>query len=151
MPSTLNLVFSKYSSRIHSINHPPLGKSDHATLQVNFAVSDLPAGNISKPKWCYDNANVQGLLCAANGIDWASISQMAHENDQWYHITKSILLLQDRLSLPVLCHDEGPFPGSERNTNVHKQGNIWRSSSTRAAHRLIHSRCTAKNQISCRN
>ncbi len=31
-------------------------------------------------------------LCAANGIDWASISQMAHVNDQWYHIKKSILL-----------------------------------------------------------
>ncbi len=37
-----------------------------------------------------------GLLCAANGIDWASILQMAHVNDQWYHIKRSILLLQDR-------------------------------------------------------
>ncbi len=35
-------------------------------------------------------------MCAANGIDWASISLMAHVNDQWYHIKKSILLLQDR-------------------------------------------------------
>ncbi len=44
LPSTLDLVFSKYSSSIHSINHlAPSGKSDHATLQVKFAVSDLPA------------------------------------------------------------------------------------------------------------
>ncbi len=51
VPSILDLVFSKYSSSIRSINHlAPLGKSDHAALQVNFAVSDLPAGNVSKPK-----------------------------------------------------------------------------------------------------
>ncbi len=87
MPSILDLVFSKYSSSIRSINHlAPLGKSDHAALQVNFAVSDLPAGNVSKPKWRFNKANVQGLLCAANGIDWVSISQMAHVNDQGYHI-----------------------------------------------------------------
>ncbi len=66
LPSILDLVFSKYSSSIHSINHlAHLGKSDHATLQVNFVASDLPAGNISKPKWRYNKANVQGLLCAA--------------------------------------------------------------------------------------
>ncbi len=58
-----------------SINNlAPLVKSDHDTLQVNFAVPDLPAGNISKPKWRYNKANVQGLLCAANGIGWDSIS-----------------------------------------------------------------------------
>ncbi len=51
-------------------------------------------------------------------------------------------------TLSVLCHDEEPFPGSEKNTNVPKKINIWRSSDTGAAHRLIHSRCTAKNQIS---
>ncbi len=97
LPSTLDLVFSKYINSIHSINHlAPLGKSDHATLQVNFAVSALPAGNLSKPKWRYNKANAQGLLCAANGIDWASISQMAHVNDQWCHSKKSILLLQHR-------------------------------------------------------
>ncbi len=94
LPSTLDLVFSKLSSSILSINHlAPLGKSDHATLQVNFAMSQLPAGNLSKPKWRYNKANVQGLLCAANGLDWASISQMTLVNDQWYHIKKSILLL----------------------------------------------------------
>ncbi len=38
------------------------------------------------------------LLCAANGIDLASISQMTHVNDQWYRIKKSILLLQDRVA-----------------------------------------------------
>ncbi len=36
------------------------------------------------------------LLCAANGNDWTSISQMALVNDQWYHINKCILKLQDR-------------------------------------------------------
>ncbi len=97
LPSILDLVFSKYSRSIHFINHlAPLGKSDHAILQVNFAASDLPAENISKTKWRYNKANVQGILCAANGIDWASISQMAHVNDQWYRIKKSILILQDR-------------------------------------------------------
>ncbi len=96
LPSILDLVFFKYSSSIHSINHlVPLGKSGHATLQVNFAASDLPAGK-SKPKLRFNKANTQGLLCAANSIDWASISQMAHVNDQWYHMNKSILLLQDR-------------------------------------------------------
>ncbi len=55
------------------------------------------------------------------------------------------------LSLSVLCHDEGPSPGSVRNTNVQWKVNIWRSSNTRATHRLIHSGCTAMNQISCRN
>ncbi len=70
VPSILNLVFSKYSSSIHSINHLTLlDKSDHATLQVYFTASDLPAGNISKAKWCYNKANVQGFLCAANSID----------------------------------------------------------------------------------
>ncbi len=54
---------------------------------------------MSKPKWRHNKATVQGLLCAACGIDWASISQMAHLNDQWYHIQKSILLLQDRFVL----------------------------------------------------
>ncbi len=50
LPSTLDLVFSKYSSSIHFINHlAPLGKSDHVTLQVNFAASDLPVESISKP------------------------------------------------------------------------------------------------------
>ncbi len=40
LPSILDLIFSKYSSNILAINHlAPLGKSDHATLQVNFAVS----------------------------------------------------------------------------------------------------------------
>ncbi len=56
-------------------------KQPVATLPVNFAVSDKPAGNISKTKWHYYKANAQGLLCAANGIDWASISQTAHVND----------------------------------------------------------------------
>ncbi len=97
LPSTLDLVFSKYSSSIRSINHLALfDKSDHATLQVNFSVSDLPAGNLSKPKWRYNKAYIQGILCAACGIDRASISQMTHVNDQWYHIKKSIQLLQDR-------------------------------------------------------
>ncbi len=51
LPSNLHLVFSKYTSSINSINHhAPLGKSDHATLRVNFAVSDRPAENFSKPK-----------------------------------------------------------------------------------------------------
>ncbi len=69
LPSMLDLVFSKYSSSIHSINHlAPLGKSDHATLQVNFAASGLPAGNISKPKWRYNKASVQVLLCAADDV-----------------------------------------------------------------------------------
>ncbi len=37
LPSILNLVFSTYSSSVYSINYlAPLGKSDHATLQVNF-------------------------------------------------------------------------------------------------------------------
>ncbi len=85
-PSTLS------SSSVLSINPlVPLSKSDHATLQVNFTVSKLAAGNLPKPKWCYNKANVQWLLCAANCIDLASISQMAHANDQWYHIKKSIL------------------------------------------------------------
>ncbi len=97
LPSILDLVFSKNSSSIQPINHlAPLGKSDHAILQVNFAASDLPPENISKHKWRYYKTNIQGLLCAANGIDWASISQLAHVNAQWYHIKKSILLLQDR-------------------------------------------------------
>ncbi len=105
LPSILDLVFSRYSSSIHSINHlAPLNKSDYVTLQVNFAASDLPAGNIFKPKWRYNKANVQGLLCAVNSIDWASISQMAHVNDQRYHIKKSILLLQDRF-VPGTGHD----------------------------------------------
>ncbi len=86
-PSILDVVFAKYRRSIRFINHlVPWAKSDHAALQVNFAVSDLPAGNVSKPKWRYNKANVQGLLCAANGIDWVSISQMAHVNDQGYHI-----------------------------------------------------------------
>ncbi len=73
-----DLVFTRYSNSIHSINHiAPSGKSDHAILQVNFAVSNLPA---------------------ANGIDWESISKMAH--DQWYLIKITILLLQHRF-LPV--------------------------------------------------
>ncbi len=116
LASILDIVFSRYINSIHSINHfAPLSKSDHAGLQVNIAFSDLPAGNIFKPKWRY---NVQGLLCVVNSIDWASTSQMAHVNDQWYHIKKSILLLQDRFVLFGRCHDEGPSPGSERNTNV---------------------------------
>ncbi len=50
LPSTLDLDFYKYSSGIRSIDHlAQLGKSDHPTLQLNFAVSDLPAGNLYKP------------------------------------------------------------------------------------------------------
>ncbi len=77
------IVFSK-SNSILSINYlAPLGISDNATLQVKFAVSELPAGNLSKPKWRNNIANLQGLLDAANGIDWASISQMTLVNDHW--------------------------------------------------------------------
>ncbi len=55
VPSILDLVYSKYSSSIHFINQiATLGKIDHASLQVNFAVSDLAAGNISKPKSASD-------------------------------------------------------------------------------------------------
>ncbi len=61
LPSILDLVFSKYSSSTLSINYlAPLGKSDHAALQVNFAVPELPAGNLTKPKWQYYKANIWG-------------------------------------------------------------------------------------------
>ncbi len=61
---TLDLVFSKYSSSILSINYlVPLGKSDHATLLMKFAVSELPAGNLTKPKRRYNEANIWGILC----------------------------------------------------------------------------------------
>ncbi len=47
LPPTLDLVFSKYSSTIHSINHlAPTGKSGHVTLQVKFGVSDLPVSDL---------------------------------------------------------------------------------------------------------
>ncbi len=54
-------------------------------------------------------------MCAANGIDWASISQMAHVN---ITLRKPFYYFKTVLSLSVLCHGEGPFPGSEPNTNV---------------------------------
>ncbi len=66
LPCILHLVFSNYSNSILSISHlAPFGKSDHATLQVKFVASDLPAGHISKPKWRFNKGNVQKLLCAA--------------------------------------------------------------------------------------
>ncbi len=46
-----------------------------------------------------------GRLCAANGIDWESVSKMAH--DQWYLIKISILLLQDRFMAAI---DSLSFP-----------------------------------------
>ncbi len=134
---------------ILSINHlAPLGKSDYATLQVNITVSELPTGNLSKPKWRYKKANVPGHLCAANGIDWVSVSQITHVDDQWYHIKKTFLLLLDR------CVPFGPT--SRRRTlpwlrAKHKCAQISKlllSSSTRIAHRLIY---TVKNQIWFRN
>ncbi len=74
LPSNIDLVVSRYSSSILSINHvAPLDVSDNATLQVNFAVSELPAGNLSKPKWSYDKANVPGfcvLLPVSTGLQY---------------------------------------------------------------------------------
>ncbi len=54
--STLDLVFSKYSSSILSIyDLAPLSKCGHDSLQVNFAVSKLLADKkLSKPKWRYN-------------------------------------------------------------------------------------------------
>lgn len=40
----------------------PLGKSEHANLQANFAVSKFPTDTISRPKWRYNKADVQGRL-----------------------------------------------------------------------------------------
>ncbi len=61
-----------------------------------FCRAEIPAGNLFKRKWRFNKANVHGFLCADNGIDWPSILQMTHVNDQWYQIKKLILLLEDR-------------------------------------------------------
>ncbi len=56
--STLDLVFSNYSSRILSNNHlAPLSKSDHATLQVNTAVSKQQAVEVHTVDFVKDFEN----------------------------------------------------------------------------------------------
>ncbi len=82
------------------------------------------------------------LLCAANGIDWTSISQMAHVNDQWHQLRIFFLLLQDRFV---------PFgPVSRRRTLSWLRGKHKRAQkSCHMAFVQFKSRCTTKNQISC--
>ncbi len=113
MSSTLDLVFSKYSSSITSINDlAPLSKSCHDTLQVNFAVSKLLAEKkLSKPNWRYDWTIVLGLLCVANGIDWASISQKTHVSTHWWRTLgghSNARRLRDRPSVVSPCRERPP-------------------------------------------
>ncbi len=62
LPSTLDVVFSKYSCSILPINHlTPLGKSDHAALQVNFALPKIPAE-------MYPNKNVVMIKLTHKGL-----------------------------------------------------------------------------------
>ncbi len=106
LPSILNLVFSNYSSSIHSINHlAPFGKSDHATLEVKFAVSDLPAGNICKTKW---------LLIKVMYTSFCVPVLTGPQFHKWHTWTTNGITLRKPfyyfttvLSLSVLCHDEG--------------------------------------------
>ncbi len=87
-------------------------------MQVNFALSELLASNFAKPKWRHNKMYGEELLCAANDIDWAPVSQITRVNDKWYHIKKTYFDFKTISSLPVPCHEEEPFRGLERNTNV---------------------------------